>query len=73
MAIIIDEIEEFPKTLLKTNNGKDVWVISKGMVKPLRYRIIDAVGVLLGKYEAFRYLEQKDFDKGYKDNDNVYF
>lgn len=61
MALLIDEIKNFPQACLKTKSGKDVWVVAKSSyLKPLKWRIIDSWGVLIGRYEAFRYLSQDE-------------
>ena len=60
MALIIDEVKNFPQTCLKTKSGADIWVVAKGYPKILKWRINDAFGVLTGRYEAFRFLTQDD-------------
>ena len=64
MAILIEDVKNFPQTCLKTKDGKDIWVISRGLPKPLKWRLEDALGVLTGKYEAFRFLTDADSVSG---------
>jgi len=64
MALLIDEVKNFPQTCLKTKSGADIWVMAKGSYpKFLKWRIKDAIGVLTGRYEAFRYLTQNDMNR----------
>lgn len=58
MALLIDEVRNFPQTELITKTGEKVWTTAKGLPKPLWWRIKDAIGVLTGEYDAFRYLTQ---------------
>jgi hypothetical protein len=52
MARCIDSVKHDPKRCIKEGD-KEGWVIAKGMKNPLKWRIKDAWGVLIGKYEAF--------------------
>lgn len=55
MAMLIDAIA---KNWPKTNIG-DIWYFSKPYIKPLRWRISDAWGVLTGRYGAHKYASEE--------------
>ena len=57
MARYIDSIKNDPETNIMVA-GKEKWVISKEIIPPLNWRIRDAWGVLIGKYEAFKFHEE---------------